>query len=387
MLGSLEDESESPPFSSKQVKKTASFSGKDTYVFTSPTPDVTPQQQFTVMNAQRVGAAPRGMTSSQSGSRSQQKLKLSKSNSEDSASLDVSTDTEVDVTPLPSDELNTERSATDRPLTVSQLTSPLPSAKTPRSQRGANGALRELRQLENKHSSSDSTEKHKRKMKGGRTGKENARNQQQQQQQRPHTSGGQQMPWLPLLHLPSDRSTPPLRFPHIPTAWPEHAQPQPHPSTLSGLPFMPLLRASSSDDFNRYEVPQRDPGLAPMFAHHIHAPPHPGAFHPMPLLHADWSSQPRLIPPHELLQYEQRRYGGAAQQRHQLQAEVDAHLRNDWIATAQSRLRAVSGERRARQRGESAKTQHQASTTIARRTQEEEETLKKQRTRDRKYGG
>ena len=308
MLGSLGDEQQEVIKPTKPVKKTASFSGKDTYVFTPPAAGVAPHSDVTAGNV-----------------RAQQKLKLSKSNTEDSVSLDVSTDTEVDVTPLPSDELNTERSVTDRLLTVSQLTSPLPSAKTPRGQRGANGALRELRQLENKHSSSDST-KHKRGTKAGRTGKENART---QQPPRPHTSDGQQqMPWFPLLHIPSDRSTPPLRLPHIHTAWPEHAPPPAQPHTLSGLPFMPLLRAtSSSDEYHRHEVPQRDPGLAPMFAHH-----HP-AFPPaMPLLHADWSTQPRLVPPQELLQYEQRRYGSISHQRQQLQADVDAHLRNAALA-------------------------------------------------------
>ena len=186
--------------------------------------------------------------------------------------------------------------------------------------------------------------------------------QQQQQQQQQHQPPFTYFPapnsdsssghgWLPLLHIPADRGgggAAGLRFPPLvpPPAWPEQGVSQGEAMTLSGLPYMPLLRASSStSDPQRYEQPERDPGLHPLYQPammHQQELPH-DAYQQLPLLHANWSQTPfmnlrdqyavpRLVPPEQLLDYEQRRYKKQNQRKQQLQAEIDEQLRQSATA-------------------------------------------------------
>ena len=334
MLGSFDEQQHGE---TKPLKKTTSFSGQQTYVFTPPTKDcIKPPQDYTVMTAHRSGSAPQLGKFKTSGK--------SKTSDDDSATLELSTDTDVDVTPLPSDELTTERSSTGKPLTMSQLTSPLPSAKTPRGRPAnghVNGALKELRHLENRHGGSGGHHKSRSRHTTPTRGKENK---QQAQQQHDAAVPG----WLPLLHIPADRGgagvAGGVRFPPLvpAPAWADQGMPQGEAVTLSGLPYMPLLRASSStSDPQRFEPPERDPGLHPMYQQALNQQqylPHDAYLHMPPLLHANWSQTPfmnlrdqyavpRLVPPDELLDYEQRKYNKQNYKRLQLQAEIDEQLR------------------------------------------------------------
>ena len=279
------------------------------------------------MTAQRLGVAPQP---------SHFKPSFSHSREEDTETLALSTDTEVDVTPLPSDELKTERSesAADKPLTMSQLTDPLPSAKSPKRQ--------SLRELKNKDHGSSGGSKHKHASPA--RGKENSHPFVPQGHQFAHggtpmgtgtfgTGNTPPLGWFPLLRIPSDRQDGGVRFPAIPPAWSDpstHAAPQP---SHAHLPFMPLLRADPSHaQYFRHELPERDPPLPHHAPPATHQAPLASQSMPLlstqpPLLQMQETNQHRLVPPEELLDYEQRKYNKDTYRRRQLQVEIDQKLK------------------------------------------------------------
>ena len=111
----------------------------------------------------------------------------------------------------------------------------------------------------------------------------------------------------PLLRMTAAEQSQGSRFPPIPTqAWPEQSTAHPAPGGPSHMPLLTSAPPHGAFDYQRYELPEKD---------RMGDGTHPAH----PLLKADWGAEPfpymrdqhgmpRLIPPQQLLQYEQSKY-------------------------------------------------------------------------------